>query len=111
MKKPEYFVVDKQTRDAVSEAFPSFAKAKEYQIRQNLIGSTDIWGFDPKDMTEDVADKNGVVAAMCCMHCSHFWSDSNKSGITNAVGGTCNKLDCRTYITDVCKHYHGNNEN
>lgn len=104
MKKPEYFVVNKQTRAAVSEAFPSFAKAKEYQIQKNLLGTTDIWGFDPKEMTEEVADKNGVVAAMCCLHCSHFWSDSRSSG-------SCNKLDCRTYNTDVCKHYHGNNEN
>lgn len=56
-----------------------------------------------KEMTTEIAEKNGVVAAMCCQHCSHYTG-------TGPCEGDCSELKCRTYSTDVCNKYHGNNE-
>ena len=56
-----------------------------------------------KEMTTEIAEKNGVVAAMCCQHCSHYTG-------TAPCSGDCSKLKCRTYSTDVCNEYLGNNE-
>lgn len=53
---------------------------------------------EPEEMTDEVAEKNGVVAAMCCLHCSHFRCDSPQKGV-------CKHLKCKTFTTDVCKHY------
>ena len=58
--------------------------------------------FAPK-MTEEVANKEGVVAAMCCEHCSHFEGRNHGSGV-------CKRLKCQSFSTDICKNYHGNNE-
>lgn len=58
---------------------------------------------EPEEMSDEVAEKNGVVAAMCCLHCSHFRCDSPQKGV-------CKHLNCKTFTTDVCKHYHGTNE-
>lgn len=65
------------------------------------------WAHDDRleplaDMTPEVADKNGVVAAMCCQHCYHYAG-------TTPCAGDCAKLKCRTYSTDVCKHYSHDN--
>ena len=56
-----------------------------------------------KEMTTEIAEKNGVVAAQCCQHCSHY-------SPTAPCKGDCSKLGCWTFATDVCNHYHGNNE-
>lgn len=47
--KAKNFVVDPKARKALA-SFPSFKKAKEFQIQNDLLDSTEIWGFDPAEL-------------------------------------------------------------
>ena len=47
--KSKNFVVDPKARKALA-SFPSFKKAKEFQIQNDLLDSTEIWGFDPAEL-------------------------------------------------------------
>jgi len=49
MKKTTNFVVDKATKKAIV-SFPSFSKAKAFQIQQNILETSEIWGFDPAEI-------------------------------------------------------------
>ena len=49
MKKTTNFVVDKATKKAIA-SFPSFSKAKAFQIQQNILETSEIGGFDPAEV-------------------------------------------------------------
>ena len=49
MKKTTNFVVDKATKKALA-SFHSFGRAKAFQIQQNILETSEIWGFDPAEL-------------------------------------------------------------
>ena len=49
MKKTTNFVVDKATKKAIA-SFHSFGRAKAFQIQQNILETSEIWGFDPEEI-------------------------------------------------------------
>lgn len=49
------------------------------------------------EMTDEVAEENNVVAAICCLYCSHSNGDISDC--------KCYKLGCKTNPTDVCKNH------
>ena len=51
-------------------------------------------------MTDEVAEKNNVVAAACCRWCDHYDVDGQKCNES-----FCDKLQTLTWSTDVCKHF------
>lgn len=54
--KATYFVVDKLTQKAIA-SFPSFHKAKSFQIQKYLLTTSEIWGFDPAELHPADKDK------------------------------------------------------
>ena len=52
-------------------------------------------------MTDEVAEKNNVVAAACCKWCEHYDFD----GKERHVQSFCDKLQTMTWSTDICKHF------
>lgn len=47
--KSKYFVVNPETKESHG-SFPSFSKAKSFQIGKGLMSTTQIWGFDPNEV-------------------------------------------------------------
>lgn len=67
--------------------------AKELvKIAKNLVATK----YDY--MTEEIIKENNVVMGVCCSNCKYF----TKNGYND---GDCEKLQCSTYDTDVCKNY------
>ena len=57
MTKPRYYVVDPVARKTLG-SFLSFSTAKVYQIKNGLLGTTQIWGYQPETLVKGTDPKD-----------------------------------------------------
>ena len=79
--------------------------AKELARIARCIASAEDDDYDDdddglKEMTEEIAEENNVVAGDVCYNCAHY-----RSIYMGEDRGECRLLKCITFITDVCKNF------
>ena len=57
MTKSRYYVVDPMARKTLG-SFTSFSNAKIYQIKNDLLGTTQIWGYRPETLVKRTTGKD-----------------------------------------------------